>query len=424
MMTVKCLLNGREGLTCVPFYPSIGIGCISPIFRRRPTWARRLTRDAYRPVCLPHTNIELPYNYFDDDRVVPFRFVSCYKRSLRLAPEWNGQRLFLDFEGVMNYARVFVNGVLAGEHRGGYTAFGIEITDFVDYAGENEVTVAVDSTERPDTPPFGGRIDYLTYGGIYREAQLRVVSPVYIENVFVTTPDVLTENKKVSAEVCIDGLGETSGNDYTVEMTLRDGETRIAGHSDAVSGGNPARVRLESLENIQLWSLDNPKLYGVECALLRGETEIDRCEVRIGFRDVKFIADGFYLNGEKVKLTGLNRHQAFPYVGYAMPARVQRKDADILKYELGLNTVRTSHYPQSRHFLDRCDEVGLLVFEETPGWQHIGDEQWQGQVLRDVEGMILNDREPSQHLHLGRPRQRIAGSPRSVHAHQRARQAA
>ncbi len=103
------------------------------------------------------------------------------------------------------------------------------------------------------------------------------------------------------------------------------------------------------------------------------------------------LSDGFYLNGRRVKLVGLNRHQAYPYVGYAMPQRVQEKDAEILKYELGLNIVRTSHYPQSIYFLRKCDEIGLLVFEEIPGWQHIGDEAWQAESIKNVEEMIKRD---------------------------------
>lgn len=119
---------------------------------------------------------------------------------------------------------------------------------------------------------------------------------------------------------------------------------------------------------------------------------MDQVTVRFGFREAEFQPDGFYLNGRKIKLLGLNRHQSYPYVGYAMPKRAQRRDADVLKEELGLNMVRTSHYPQSRHFLDRCDEIGLLVFEEIPGWQHIGGEAWKEQAVRDVEDMIVRDR--------------------------------
>ncbi|MBR2046923.1 MAG: glycoside hydrolase family 2 protein, partial [Agathobacter sp.] len=99
-------------------------------------------------------------------------------------------------------------------------------------------------------------------------------------------------------------------------------------------------------------------------------------------------ADGFFLNGEKFKIRGLNRHQSYPYVGYAMPESMQRNDAEILKYEIGLNAVRTSHYPQSHHFINACDEIGLLVFTEIPGWQHIGDEEWKKQACKNTEDMV------------------------------------
>ncbi|MCA9891081.1 MAG: glycoside hydrolase family 2 protein, partial [Anaerolineae bacterium] len=118
----------------------------------------------------------------------------------------------------------------------------------------------------------------------------------------------------------------------------------------------------------------------------------DSLTIKFGLREAEFRPDGFYLNGEKIKLRGLNRHQMYPYIGIAAPKRLQRKDADIIKYELGCNIVRTSHYPQSPHFLDRCDEIGLLVFEEPPGWQFIGDSDWKALVLRDVQAMIERDR--------------------------------
>src|SRR5690606_15369707 len=120
--------------------------------------------------------------------------------------------------------------------------------------------------------------------------------------------------------------------------------------------------------------------------------EADRVDTRFGFREARFEADGFFLNGERLPLIGLNRHQTYPYIGAAAPARLQRRDAEIVKWELGCNLVRTSHYPQSRYFLDRCDEIGLLVFEEIPGWQHIGDEAWKQLSLDYLRAMIERDR--------------------------------
>src|SRR6185295_7211512 len=142
-------------------------------------------------------------------------------------------------------------------------------------------------------------------------------------------------------------------------------------------------------------TFDNPVLYRFDAKLQSGDEHKpygDYFNVRFGFREARFREDGFYLNGQRVQLRGLNRHQNYPYIGCAAPERLQRKDADIIKYELGCNIVRTSHYPQSTHFLNRCDEIGLLVFEEIPGWQHIGDKDWQALSLRDVQAMIERDR--------------------------------
>ena len=125
--------------------------------------------------------------------------------------------------------------------------------------------------------------------------------------------------------------------------------------------------------------------------LLSADKPIDEDSRRIGFREATFTDHGFSLNGKIVKLRGLDRHQTFPFVGQAMPARVQRKDAEILRTGLHCNIVRTSHYPQSRHFLDRCDEIGLLVLEEIPGWQHIGPEPWKQLAIDNVGRMIRRD---------------------------------
>lgn len=146
------------------------------------------------------------------------------------------------------------------------------------------------------------------------------------------------------------------------------------------------------MENIALWSIENPVLYEIKTQLLdRGEV-LDEKTTVFGFRKAEFRKDGFYLNGKKVKIRGLNRHQSYPYVGYAMPKSMQYMDADILKKELSVNAVRTSHYPQSHYFLERCDELGLLVFTEMPGWQYIGDEEWKKQAIENVKDMVLQYR--------------------------------
>ncbi len=146
-----------------------------------------------------------------------------------------------------------------------------------------------------------------------------------------------------------------------------------------------------SLGAIKLWDLSHPNLYSVQVRLLRGTQAVDEVSRTIGFREAQFTDHGFELNGKVIKLRGLDRHQTFPFAGQAMPGRAQRRDAHILRHKLRCNIVRTSHYPQSRHFLDACDEIGLLVLEEIPGWQHIGDEPWKLISIDNVSRMIRRD---------------------------------
>ncbi|HVQ37223.1 MAG TPA: glycoside hydrolase family 2 TIM barrel-domain containing protein, partial [Pyrinomonadaceae bacterium] len=320
-------------------------------------------------VTIPHTNKLLPWHGFDDK---DYQFVSLYRRHFKIPIGTRGKRIFVDFGGVMTAATVSINGTRLGEYRGGYTPFSYELTSHLNWPGDNVLAVEVDSTERKDIPPFGGEIDYLTFGGIYRDVQLRIVSPTFIDNVFAKPVNVLKDDRRVDVRCFLNGQGGPAGP-FKLTAELRDRERVIAtATADFPALGAPHYdLSLKTLRSIQLWDLDHPKLYQVRVKLSGNQAD-DHYEMAIGFREANFSEDGFYLNGKHVKLRGLNRHQTFPYVGQAMPARVQRRDALILKQELKCNVVRTSHYPQSPHFLNACDEIGLLVFEEIPGWQHIG----------------------------------------------------
>ena len=317
----------------------------------------------------------------------------------------------------MTASTVWINGRLLGSYRGGFTPFSFELTKDIRRDGENVLVVQVDSTERADIPPFGYEIDYMTFGGIYREVSLRVVPNIYVDNIFARPKNVLGGNPALDVYCFLAGEDRGAGA-LSLEVELRDGETVVGKRSEAIehvgSQGHEAAldpytdaspyasiqtmkdsarqaITLASLHDIQMWNLDAPKLYTVHVKLVRDGKVIDEVVRRVGFREAAFTDHGFSLNGKVVKLRGLDRHQTFPFVGQAMPARVQRKDAEILRKDLHCNIVRTSHYPQSRHFLDRCDEIGLLVLEEIPGWQHIGDESWKKVAIDNVGRMIRRD---------------------------------
>ncbi len=345
----------------------------------------------FTQVDLPHTNIELPYNYFDEKN---FQFQSCYKYLLQIPRHAQGKVCYLHFSGVMAYARVYLNGSFLGEHRGGYTPFAVRIDPVYDFDREhNLVTVMVDSRELEDIPPFGGQIDYLTYGGIYREVSLGLYDPVFIKNIKVETEQVLAAEKDLKVKVFLENTSAVQG-DGTVRITLQDAAGAVVQTQTFLatlnSGADPLEFKLTGLKGIKLWDLEEPNLYEIQVELeVNGYSDCYRD--RIGFRTAAFRPDGFYLNGKRVKIVGINRHQSYPYVGYAMPRRVQEKDAEILKNELHVNLVRTSHYPQSVHFLNKCDELGLLVFTELPGWQHIGGDQWKKVARENLREMIERD---------------------------------
>jgi len=345
----------------------------------------------FERVTIPHTNKRLPWHGFDDKS---YQFVSLYRRHFKL-PFFQDKRVFVDFGGVMTAATVFINGHRLGEYRGGYTPFSFELTPHLNWKGDNVLAVAVDSTERKDIPPFGGEIDYLTFGGIYRDVALRFVPATFIENVFAKPVNALRDDRRLDVRCYANhpaGSSSVEGGRIVLSVDLRDGTNLIARKSLVFPSIAPHYdLSLTDLgKDLELWNIDHPKLYNLSVTLSDGHFS-DRYETRVGFREAKFTPEGFYLNGKHLKLRGLNRHQTFPFVGQAMPARVQRQDAWILRKELKCNIVRTSHYPQSPHFLDACDELGLLVLEEIPGWQHIGDQAWKDLSVSYVEAMIRRD---------------------------------
>jgi beta-galactosidase len=374
---------------------------------------------AFERVVVPHANLQLPWHDFDDKE---YEFVSTYRRRFRVPRSAQGKRVFVDFEGAMTASTVWINGVHLGEYKGGFTPFSFELTPHLRHEAENVLVVQLDSAERSDIPPFGYEIDYMTFGGIYREVALRIVPANYIDNIFAHPKDVLRGDPSLDVDVFVAGQAAEHGQ-LSLEVELRDGDevvsmtahataqtlvaAAVSDHSSpridpdtsapvyasVETANDPARqvVSLAHLGNVHLWTLEHPYLYTVHVRLLLAGRVIDEDTRRIGFREVAFTDHGFSLNGKIVKLRGLDRHQTFPFAGQAMPARVQRQDAKILRHNLHCNIVRTSHYPQSRHFLDCCDEIGLLVLEEIPGWQHIGDEAWKQVAIDNVGRMIRRD---------------------------------
>ena len=354
----------------------------------------------FASVALPHT--VAPLSWRDWDASV-WQQMWIYRRHFNGGPLLStrrpGNRILVEFDGVMVNATVVINNHTVRTHQGGYLPFSAELTGHVT-SGGNLLSVLVDGNCLPVPPMSYGQapatIDFFQPGGIYRDVRLRVVPQAFLSDLFALPSGVLTPQPRVDVEVTIDSALPTHA-DGTLLVELFDGARLVADQAAPISLDTPGistvQLSLTGLGPITLWSTDDPKLYTVQATLVFPGVGSHVLSRRIGFRDASFRPDGFYLNGARLQLFGLNRHQLYPYAGMAMPARVQRKDAEILKNELNCNMVRCSHYPQSPHFLDACDELGLLVWEEAPGWHLVSSSPgWHDLVLQNVRDMVIRDR--------------------------------
>ncbi|HJY96289.1 MAG TPA: glycoside hydrolase family 2 TIM barrel-domain containing protein, partial [Streptosporangiaceae bacterium] len=354
----------------------------------------------FAPVTVPHAVTPLSWRYWDASA---WQQLWIYRRHFNGGPLISsrrpGNRIMVEFDGVMVNATVVINDQAVATHQGGYLPFTAELTGHVT-SGDNLLAVLVDANCLPVPPMSYGRgpnsVDFFQPGGIYRDVRLRVRPEAFLSDMFALPVDVLSSQRRVDVECAIDSALTTHA-DGSLLVELFDGPKLVAEQATPVSLATPGvttmKLSLTGLGDIALWSTDNPKLYTVQATLAIPGVGSHVLSRRIGFRDASFRSDGFYLNGERLQLFGLNRHQLYPYAGMAMPARVQRRDAEILKTEFNCNMVRCSHYPQSPHFLDACDELGLLVWEEAPGWHNVnGAPGWQDLVVQNVRDMVRRDR--------------------------------
>jgi beta-galactosidase len=354
----------------------------------------------FAPVTIPHTVTPLSWRNWD---VSAWQQVWIYRRHFNGAPLLGshkpGNRILADFDGVMTNATVVINDRTIVAHQGGYLPFSAELTGHVT-ADDNLLAVVVDSRNLPVPPISAGHspasIDFFQPGGIYRDVRLRVLPQAFLSDLFALPVNVLSSQRQVDVECTIDSALTASATG-TLTVELMDGSQQIAVQVTTVDLTSPGvtttKLSLTGLGPVKLWSPDSPNLYTVQATLAVPGVGSHGLSRRIGFREATFQADGFYLNGQRLPLFGLNRHQLYPYAGMAMPTRVQRKDAEILKNDFNCNMVRCSHYPQSSDFLDACDELGLLVWEEAPGWHDVSNNPaWQNLVVQNVRDMVARDR--------------------------------
>ena len=261
---------------------------------------------------LPHTVKETPLHYFDESE---YQMISAYMKVLNIPKDWEDKDILLTFEGVLHSCVVYVNGKAVGSHECGYTAFRVRLNDAVRFGEDNKIVVKADSRESQNIPPFGFVIDYMTYGGIYRDVYLDIKEKAHIEDVFVSADmdgNVRLEVKATDAakgallESSIVSLNKKEDGSYT------EGEEREFAKAEYYPEDEKNSVIFEGkYEKPLCWSPDSPVLYLSKTVLkdIAGKV-LDEFEVRFGFRTAEFKADGFYLNNKKLKIRGLNRHQS------------------------------------------------------------------------------------------------------------------
>lgn len=314
-----------------------------------------------------------------------------YEKDFSAPNEWQGQRVFLVFEGAMTDTTAKLNGRLVGPtHQGSFYRFKYEVTDKLKLGAENKLEVTVAKHSANESVNKAERLaDYWVFGGIYRPVYLEVVPPQFIERVAIDA----RADGNFAMEVSGDGLANPES--IEAEITTLDGQpvqseawNRLDLRANAASQKSPA-VRLGTkVSQPKLWTAGTPNLYRAVVRLKRGAEVVHAFTQRFGFRTFEVRdGDGLYLNGQKIILKGVNRHSAWPDSGRCLSEAVHRLDITTIK-EMNGNAVRMSHYPPDVEFLDLCDELGLYVLDELAGWHNNYDTPTG---TRLVEAMVTRD---------------------------------
>lgn len=361
---------------------------------------KNLDDDAWETVSIPHCwnrkDVYDTRNMFNGYEIFHgyYRGPGWYRKQIRIDDAFKGKRVFIEFEGANQVADVWMNGQYIGKHEGGYTGFSFDVTDHVQFGKmSNIIAVRVDNSYDYDLPPHTA--DFNMYGGLYRDVRMVFTGKVYLQTIHVTTPEVSIRRAKtqIQAHACNDMEGEIESvllsnivnTDGEIEATVQTSH-RIPSHS---------RVEIQqSLPEIPypcLWSPDTPYLYSVYTTLIVDDQAIDEIVTPLGFRWFRFDADeGFFLNDQHLKLKGVNKHQDYHKHGNAVPDSLLIRDVELIK-EMGTNFIRLSHYPHDPSVLDACDRLGLLVWEEIPLVNSIGEERFAENTLKMMREMIRRD---------------------------------
>jgi beta-galactosidase len=372
---------------------------------------RRLAASAGTPV-EPWTAVELPHSPFVADLDGRKHwFGECeYQRTItRPSGSPANGRCALYVGAAMHTASILVDDTEVARHTGGYLPFEVALTERLRDGRPHALTLRLDNRENPEVPP--GKpyddLDFCWYGGLYRNAELRWYPDLHITDpvaagevagggVFVRTLSASADSAKISVRTHVRNVS-SEAKTFQTEVELRCGETPVAKARQAgttLAPGASTTIDLElEVARPALWQPDSPVMHHAQVTLREADgTALDAHIEPFGIRRISFSrSGGFTINGRRRRLRGTNRHQEYPYAGYAVPTAAHRRDARRIK-EAGFDYVRLAHYPQSPDFLDACDELGIVVMNCLPGWQFLGNERFRAACRQNARDLIRRDR--------------------------------
>lgn len=400
------------------FYPLDNTG--REVYSMNPAWRfyKGSAPEAYRTdfddsswtvVSLPNGIEYLP---LEASGCVNYQGEVWYRKHFTPDEKLKSKELFLHFEAIMGKSKVWINGKLVNEHFGGFLPVIANVTPYVEFGKDNVITVCADNSDDPSYPPGKPQdvLDFSYFGGIYRDCWLIAHNKVYItdpnyENeiagggLFVSFGRISEEAAEVKLQLQVRNEQNTPFQGTIVYELYDAANNQVASSQQRLTAKQKKAVQTTSKINLKapnLWSPDRPYLYQLHVYVKdnQGKT-IDGYRRRIGVRSIEFKGkDGFWLNGKpyEAPLMGANRHQDFAIVGNALSNSMHWRDAKKLR-DAGLKVIRNAHYPQDPAFMDACDELGLFVIVNTPGWQFWNQApEFAQRVYSDIRNMVRRDR--------------------------------
>lgn len=356
----------------------------------------------WEKVSLPHTAHLEPLTVNNQ-----WQGICWYRKDLKIPASYNNKALTIELEGAMSHSKIWINGMEVATHLGGYLPVVIDATKYLEVGKTNTIAIRLNNTDNPLTGPKPlKRLDFNMYGGLYRNAWLKVQNKVHITHpvlankkagggVFITFPEVNKDKSVVQIKTHIINEEKDTKEIKLVHSVFFEDKLIIektSGITVIEGNGNTEFIETIPIKNASLWSPKSPNLYKVVTKVLEGDNTLDVTANRFGIREFTFKNNQLYINGEKTFLRGVNRHQEYPFIGYALSDNAQFRDAKKIK-DAGFDYVRLSHYPHAPAFMDACDELGLVVIDAILGWQYyLDNDQFRDYCYNSAKDLIYRDR--------------------------------